>query len=63
MAKVLTIQGANDADESTRLGALEQLNELDTVVLTRVAELSKKEAALKYFKNGILFETVKAFLK
>jgi hypothetical protein len=63
MAKILTVQGSNDADESTRLGAFEQLNELDTIVLTRIAELSKKEAAVKYFKSGILYETVKAFLK
>ncbi|MGE5944604.1 MAG: hypothetical protein ACM31G_09720 [Flavobacteriales bacterium] len=63
MPKVLTINGANNPDELQRLAALEQLNELDTIVLTRLAELSKKSAAVKYFKNGLLFETVKGFLR
>lgn len=54
MPKVLTINGANNPDELQRLAALEQLNELDTIVLTRLAELSKKSAAVKYFKNGLL---------
>lgn len=63
MAKLLTIQSANDADETKRLAALEQLNELDTVVLTRLAEFSKKQAAVKYFSNGLLYETAKAFFK
>lgn len=63
MAKIVTVQGANNNDELTRLAALEQLNELDTIVLTRLSELSKSQKANNYFKNGILFETVKSFLK
>lgn len=62
MARVLTIEGSNQSDETLRLGALEQLNELDTIVLTRLAEVSTQPTAIKYFKNGLLFEGVKAFL-
>lgn len=63
MAKIVTVQGANNSDELERYAALEQLNELPTAVLVRLAQVSKSEKAIKYFKNGILFETVKAFLK
>jgi len=63
MAKIVTIQGANNTDELERFTAMEKLNELPTQVLTRVASLSQNAKAQKYFSSGILFETVKAFLK
>jgi hypothetical protein len=63
MAKIVTVQGANSADEETRLQALEQLNDLPTIVLQRLAELSNSKKAQNYFTNSLLFMTVKSFLK
>lgn len=63
MAKIVTVQGANNNDVEERHKALEQLNELPTVVLQRLAEVSKSKKAQGYFTNNILFATVKSFLK
>ena len=64
MAKMITIQGSNEADEKRRLQALEKLNEnLSTVALERVGELCESQKAQSYFENSILYQTVKAFLK
>lgn len=63
MAKVVTVQGANGEDETLRHKALEQLNNLSTIELERLSQISKSDKARKYFKNDILFATVKGFLK
>ncbi len=62
MATILQVTGANAADEKKRHEAFSDLNELDTVVLTRIAELSKSPKALSYFKTTIMFAAVKKFL-
>ena len=43
--------------------ALEKLATLDEIVLVRLASLSDNKKALSYFSNGILWNTLKAFLK
>lgn len=60
--RMVTVQGATPAEATKRLAAMEKLNELDTTVLTRMAELSDNPKAQSYFKSGILFEVVKGFL-
>jgi hypothetical protein len=64
MSTVITIQGANEKDQQKRVAAFEKLNEnLGTTELERIAELCNNPKAVKYFKNPMLFATVKAFLK
>lgn len=62
MAKMLTIQGANNPDELKRLAALETLNELPTEVLGRLAELSQNEKAVGFFKTTFQYAILKGFL-
>lgn len=62
MAKLLTIQGANNPDELKRLAAFEELNELPTEVLSRLSELSKNQKALSFLKTSLQFGILKGFL-
>lgn len=62
MAKIFTVQGANNPDELKRLAALEQLNELPTEVLGRLAELSQNEKAVGFFKTNFQYAILKGFL-
>jgi len=63
MPTIITIKGANQKDEDLRSEAISQLNDLPTEVLTKLAALSASEKAQSYFKNPILFGTLKSFLK
>lgn len=63
MAKIITVQGANGQDETKRAMALEKLNDLPTIVLERLAEVSKSQKAQDYFTNPMKFIAVKTFLK
>ncbi|MFV9549663.1 hypothetical protein [Algibacter sp. PT7-4] len=62
MATIIKITGANAADENKRHEAFSELNNLDTVVLTRLAELSKSKKAIGYFKTALMFNVVKKYL-
>ncbi|UOB18588.1 hypothetical protein [Abyssalbus ytuae] len=63
MAKVITVQGHNGTDLDLRFRALEKLNELPSEVLEKLSKLSESEKAQSYFKNPVLYGTLKAFLK
>lgn len=62
MAKIITIQGSNNADELKRLAAFEELNELPTEVLARLAELSQNQKALSFLKTSLQFGILKGLL-
>lgn len=63
MAKIITIQGANQADELKRAACFEILNEQETTVLERLAKLSENPKAVSYLKSPILFGVLEGFLK
>lgn len=63
MPKIITVQGATASDEVKRFECLEKLNDQDTVVLERLAELSNSQKAKNYLTSSILYATLKGFLK
>jgi len=62
MATLISVTGANEKEETARHEAFSALNELETGVLTRLAELSKSPKAVSYFKTAMMFNIVKGFL-
>jgi len=62
MATIITVTGANPTDEKKRHEAFSELNNLDTVVLERLAQLSKSKKAIGYFKTALMFAVVKKHL-
>ena len=59
----VNITGNGQADETIRLNAINQLNQLDTKVLQRLAELSKSDKAKVYFQSDIKFALLKGYIK
>lgn len=59
MAKIVTVQGVNEPDELKRQAAMEILNEQETIVLERVAELAQSDKAVQYIKGFLTWPLVK----
>ena len=52
MATIIQVTGANETDEKARHEAFSRLNNLDTIVLTRLAELSQNKTTVSYLKTS-----------
>ncbi len=59
--RILTVNGATEADLEKRYKAIEALNGQETVVLERLTMLSASPKAKSYLSNNLLFIGVKKF--